>query len=251
MASITSAQNGNWSATTTWTGGVVPTDGDDVSVSHVVTVDVNVANLDSLTVGHGGGSGTLTSAENPPASSFLSNNGVNGYTLTVDINGTISNLVVDTINFASNGSNAQALNCYISTVIEMPNNGVGLTWGVPVGGVNVGQFQWTLGPNVQLNIQPTVPDKTALLFGASGQAISMDSSAVLRGKFTMDGSPQITAIDPSDLLVFGNVDSVIQWGNQFALPQGSYAWFGIHAFGPAFPSGGGGGGGVQSLSIGI
>ncbi len=41
MAAITSTASGNWSATGTWTGSVVPGNGDTVTVSHAVTVDVN------------------------------------------------------------------------------------------------------------------------------------------------------------------------------------------------------------------
>lgn len=40
-AAITSAQSGNWSNTATWTGGVVPGDGDTVTVLHACNVDVN------------------------------------------------------------------------------------------------------------------------------------------------------------------------------------------------------------------
>lgn len=47
---VTTAQAGNWSATTTWVGGAVPTATDDVSVLHPVTVDQSVAIDSTLTV---------------------------------------------------------------------------------------------------------------------------------------------------------------------------------------------------------
>ena len=41
MALISTAQAGNWSNTSTWSGGVVPGDGDTVEINHAVTVDVD------------------------------------------------------------------------------------------------------------------------------------------------------------------------------------------------------------------
>ncbi len=49
-ASITSAQDGNWSVPATWTGAAVPTGADSVSISHTVTVTTATPECGSLTV---------------------------------------------------------------------------------------------------------------------------------------------------------------------------------------------------------
>ena len=60
MATITSAQSGLWSQTSTWTGGVVPTASDRVEIYHTVTVQ-GTCNVKNLFIYPGGG--LITSPE--------------------------------------------------------------------------------------------------------------------------------------------------------------------------------------------
>ncbi len=57
---INTAQDGNWAATNTWVGGVVPGSGDQPQVLHVVGITNDVGNV--LTLKHDSSASALTMA---------------------------------------------------------------------------------------------------------------------------------------------------------------------------------------------
>src|SRR5262245_28024622 len=69
MSAITTAQAGDWSATGTWTGGVIPGNGDTVTLNHAVTVS------DSRIVGTSPASGAGTNAVRCNAALTIQNGG--------------------------------------------------------------------------------------------------------------------------------------------------------------------------------
>ena len=70
MATITSAQSGNWSETSTWVGGALPADGDTVVIDSGHTVTFNV-NLSSWTTGINGLTITGTLNVSTSTSSYM------------------------------------------------------------------------------------------------------------------------------------------------------------------------------------
>lgn len=110
MANIKAAQTGNWSATSTWTGGVVPVSGDNVSSNNfTVTIDVNatvanVTNGTAYTATAGGG--------------FILNNGITLTSTLIQATGTLISLLGTNSasivgNISSSGTTTQHQSCVV------------------------------------------------------------------------------------------------------------------------------------------
>ena len=98
MANILAAANGNWSATGTWVGGVVPTGGDNAySNGKTITIDVNAAAAKVSTVAENGSSGgggftlsngfTLTAYCDGGTSTCITLGGANSAAIVGNVNG--------------------------------------------------------------------------------------------------------------------------------------------------------------------
>lgn len=80
MSTIHTAQSGNWSDTTTWTGGVVPSSTDDVILDHSVTLDVDVTMEDG---------GSITFAGNPISFVIAASLTLNSGSVMIDTRGSV------------------------------------------------------------------------------------------------------------------------------------------------------------------
>lgn len=134
-ATITAAQTGNWSATATWTGGVLPGAGDVAEANgKTVTIDQDVT-VTSLTTASGGGfacstTRTINAQIHAVASTCLAFSGINGTILTI-IGGV----------YAGAGPNYVGIYCTSSGVINITGDvhgGSGGSSSNPAAGVSNG-----------------------------------------------------------------------------------------------------------------
>lgn len=169
MATITSAQSGNWSDTATWVGGVVPIATDDVIIAngHLVNADVDITiNKISLTSGYGNSALEVTTDRTIIVTDTLDTNGhrnqswatitVTGSNLTVSI--TIGNDLVMG-NYESN-----------NLIVRGSNNNISLTCSniLPQASIYGGQALLIQGTD-------NVVDVTSNIYGTgiSGNAASV------------------------------------------------------------------------------
>ena len=105
-----STQAGNWSSTSTWVGGVVPSSGADVFIAHNVTLDQD-ATVSSLTIN----SGTFTASDNTARTLTISKTA--SATTLVNSGGTWANGTGgSTVNFTGSGSSANVLHTVSGTL---------------------------------------------------------------------------------------------------------------------------------------
>ena len=130
MANILAAANGNWSATGTWVGGVVPTGGDNAySNGKTITIDVNAAAAKVSTVAENGSSGgggftlsngfTLTAYCDGGTSTCITLGGANSAAIVGNVNGGTGanchgtyNNSTGTITITGNATGGTGANCH-------------------------------------------------------------------------------------------------------------------------------------------
>ena len=222
MAIIRAAANGNFSATATWIGGVVPTAADDaVSNNFIVVVDTNITVL-SLSNSTTGGA-TLGGGFNFTASGFTANVG----TLTAAANGLI------TFNHTTGTNTVNVTNSFFPNVnaIQFAGNGT-VNFNIPLiftsgsilngaflknggGTLNfVGNLTNSTGNNGVINITAGTVNITGNINGASGSSQAATGLNITGGTTTVTGSvtggsgtgtTHGIGISAGNLTVIGNV----------------------------------------------
>jgi hypothetical protein len=188
-ATITSAQTGSWSTTTTWVGGVVPGAADSVIIAagHTVTLNANKT-ITGVTINASGILATSTFtfgvSGNLVVNGTLSGTGVvtlSGAATSIDGTGSITNTAILTINAShtilSTANLSFAGTIAITGAITVTNNGTVTT--SAAGGItgSAAGSTWTQGTTGTLNVSGPVLSTGTLTASASGNTVNYTGAA--------------------------------------------------------------------------
>ncbi|MFZ4590981.1 MAG: G8 domain-containing protein [Ignavibacteria bacterium] len=203
-ATITSATSGNWSATTTWTGNVVPGATDIVTIQngHTVTLDANTAALASLTINSGG---TLTttvgfnfSATTITVSGTYVNGSIGSITGTMTVGGTYQHNI--------NGGTVKTATWIAGSTCNVS----GTTSSVPSGlNQSFKNFTWSSTNTSAISISPTAinGDFNITAGGGTDKYLRINTASfTIGGNLNLSGSAnlQISNSTQRTLTVNGN-----------------------------------------------
>jgi hypothetical protein len=188
-ATITSAQTGSWTVTSTWVGGVVPaaTDSVVIAAGHTVTLPANKT-ITGVTINASGvlatSTFTLGVSGNLVVNGTLSGTGaitLSGAGTSIDGTGSITNTATLTINAAhtilSTANLSFAGTIAISGAIIVTNNGTVTT--ATAGGItgSAGGSTWTQGTTGTLNITGPLLATGTLTASANGNTVNYNGAA--------------------------------------------------------------------------
>jgi hypothetical protein len=191
MAIINAANNGNWSSTSTWPGGVFPTSADDVFANNrtvYIDTDINVLSLNT-TAGAGGVAGGRFYA-NQGNITINSNIIQAGSTYCVTVTGTGTRTLSSQFIRASNTTNTTAAVLIQGTATALSNV---VTYGNAIGGLAAGGSATTHPAAI------TVEGGTLTHYGfVSGGQVASRSSGI---KIYQGGGSTV----PVSAIVYGNI----------------------------------------------
>lgn len=212
MATITSAQSGNWSATSTWVGGVVPTSVDDVNVNHTIAADVDIVVLSiDATVGRL----NITTARNITCSGggIIFNGGhLKSLWITAGVGQVVnitSNILITSYSTGASGTSQNAINITGSATINIIGT---ITNNVLIGDTNSlsGYAVYVNSNNSIVNIIGNLIGSVAVANSRSALRINGVSTTInITGNLSANGGCAIDGTGTGTIDVNGIISSTI------------------------------------------
>jgi len=201
MATITSAQNGNYSDTATWVGGVVPTSLDSVVIDHIVQADQDISVVNLTVVFGSGNQLVVTTSRNITVSNTMTLGGAaaNGGIL-INAPAAIVNIVSNEIESNAGGSNrygvkvtnANNVNITTGSMSTVSQSNVPIVY-IDASGCNIDIDAATMTPSDTSELIKMVADSTLFVSGigttsnGNPTVLATDGEVIISGEFNNDG----------------------------------------------------------------